>query len=153
MKIVFKTLAFHCDYFRTYYVNSWSFFICSSSTFVCSWFFLIEIDNMWCIHVFLLLLYYHFWSHFAHSCEFSEINWLWWKAQTWGSYHHQPWATKAFGSRFSIKIRIGHYLGMHVERSLCFPLVFFFSYSLKLLCNAKLHPMKKLALESEDGHL
>ncbi len=67
---------------------------------------------MWCVHVwlFLLLLYDHFWSHFAHSCEFIEINWLWWKAQTWGSYHHQPWATKAYGSWLSIKIRIGHYL-------------------------------------------
>lgn len=107
-----QTLAFDCDYLQTYYVNSWSFLICSSSTFVCSWFFEIEIDNMWCIHVwlFLLLLYDHFWSHFAHSCEFIEINWLWWKAQTWGSYHHQPWATKAYGSWFSIKIRIGHYL-------------------------------------------
>jgi hypothetical protein len=49
---------------------------------------------------------------------------------------------------------LGTTFGLHVEWSLCFPFVFFFSYSFKLLWNAKLHPIKKLALESEDdGHL
>ncbi len=58
------------------------------------------------------------------------------------------------GLGFLLKLELGTTFGLHVEWSLCFPFVFFFSYSFKLLWNAKLHPIKKLALESEDdGHL
>lgn len=55
------------------------------------------------------------------------------------------------GLGFLLKLELGTTFGLHVEWSSCFPLVFFFSYSLKLLWNVKLHSMKKLALKSEDG--